>query len=238
MRRVANAPILISGVFATAQILWSMHLAIEPDPFATGSAVLIISGIVAYTVVATVGILLVRAPWARWLALSVTIATLIVGTLDGVDTALSIVAATMSLVAVGGLAGPWLRIWLRQRPGAGIGPAAVSLPLVSIAALPLAGLASPAGLTLPAGAIALAGPVFAWAYARAFPWGLWALRFVVPPLAVLAAFAADGWGIGAFAIYGVVVSGLAWSPGARDALSPGRSRLPSPRVGPGVGGRT
>ncbi len=81
MKRVANAPILISGLFATAQILWSMRLAIEPDPLTVGAALLLISGIVVYTVISVVGILLVRAPWARWLALYTTVVTLVVGTL-------------------------------------------------------------------------------------------------------------------------------------------------------------
>lgn len=232
MKRFTNAPILISGLFATAQILWSMRLAIDPDPFAVGAAVLVISGIVLYTVIAVVGILLVRAPWARWLALYATLVTLVVGTLGGVSPFLSIVATAMSLSAVGGLTGPWLRIWLRQRPGAGIDPAAVALPLLAIAALPLAGLASPEGLTVPAVATAVLGPVLAWAYARAFPWSLWALRIVVPPLAIIAAFAAGGWGAVAFIVYGVAVSALAWSPGARDALSPVQAPLPPPRVGP------
>ncbi|MCJ7780328.1 MAG: hypothetical protein MUQ27_05835 [Acidimicrobiia bacterium] len=232
MKRLTNAPILISGLFATAQILWSMRLAIDPDPFAVGAAVLVISGIVLYTVIAVVGILLVRAPWARWLALYATLVTLVVGTLGGVSPFLSIVATAMSLSAVGGLTGPWLRIWLRQRPGAGIDPAAVALPLLAIAALPLAGLASPEGLTVPAVASAVLGPVLAWAYARAFSWSLWALRIVVPPLAIIAAFAAGGWGAVAFIVFGVAVSALAWSPGARDALSPVQAPLPPPRVGP------
>lgn len=232
MKRVANTPILISGLFATAQILWSMRLAIDPDPFTVGAAVLLISGIVVYTVIAVVGILLVRAPWARWLALYATVVTLVVGTLGGVGSFLSIAATAMSLFAVGGLTGPWLRIWLRQRPGAGIDPAAVALPLLAIAALPLAGLASPEGLTVPAVATALLGPVLAWAYARALPWSIWAFRIVDPLLAIVAAFAAGGWGAVAFVVYGVAVSALAWSPGARDALSPVQASLPPPRVRP------
>lgn len=236
MHRPVSAPLVITGLFALSELSWSIHITAQPDPFSPGSAMLIVAGIVAYTVIATVGILLVRAPWARWLALSTAVATLVLGSLGGSFGAVSIAATMLSLLAVGGLAGPWLRIWLRQRPRAGAGPVAVALPLAALSALPIAGVAAPDAPSGALLALAFAGPLLAWAYARAIRWGLWGLRLVAPPLAVVAAVSTAGWGAVWLLAYAVAVAVLAWLPAARDAQSPVRAPLPPPRVGPRPGG--
>lgn len=235
MKRSASPPLIISGLFAAAELLWSIRFAVSPEPLSPGSSALLIAGIVLYTVIAVVGMLLVRAPWARWLALATAAGTVLIGALGGVSDGVSIAIVALSLLAIGGLAGPWLRIWLRQRPGAGAGAVAVALPLVAIAALPLAGLTSVDSATPAALALALAGPVLAWAYARGFTLGMWALRIAAPAMALIAAIAAGTWGGAAFVIYGAAVGILAWSPGARDALSPVQVPLPPPRVTPQPG---
>jgi hypothetical protein len=232
MKRSASPPLIISGLFAVAELLWSISLTVSPEPFSPGSSALVVAGIVLYTVIAIVGMLLVRAPWARWLALTTAVCTVVVGALGGEPDPLSITAAVLSLVAIGGLAGPWLRIWLRQRPGAGAGPIAVALPLVAIAALPLAGLASVESATPAALTLAFAGPVLAWAYARGLAPGLWGLRLAAPALALIAAVAAGTWGSAAFLAYGTTVGILSWSPAARDAMSPVQAPLPPPRATP------
>ena len=232
MKRSASPPLIISGLFAAAELLWSIRLTVSPEPFSPGSSALVVAGIVLYTVIANVGMLLVRAPWARWLALTTAICTVVVGALGGELDPLSITAAVLSLVAIGGLAGPWLKIWLRQRPGAGAGTVAVALPLVAIAALPLAGLASVESATPAALTLAFAGPVLAWAYARGLAPGLWGLRLAAPALALIAAVAAGTWGSAAFLAYGTTVGILSWSPAARDAMSPVQAPLPPPRATP------
>jgi hypothetical protein len=232
MKRSASPPLIISGLFAVAELLWSIRLTVSPEPFSPGSSALVVAGIVLYTVIAIVGMLLVRAPWARWLALTTAVCTVVVGALGSELDALSIAAAVLSLVAIGGLAGPWLKIWLRQRPGAGAGPIAVALPLVAIAALPLAGLASVESATPAALTLAFAGPVLAWAYARGLAPGLWGLRLAAPALALIAAVAAGTWGSAAFLAYGTTVGILSWSPAARDAMSPVQAPLPPPRATP------
>lgn len=231
MKRSATPLLIISALFATSELLWSIRLTISPDPLSPGSSALVVAGIVIYAVIATVGMLLIRAPWARWLALTTAICTLVIGSFGGA-TPLALVATAVSLVAIGGLAGPWLRISLRQRPGAGAGTVAVALPLAAIASLPLAGLASHESPEAPVLALAIAGPTLAWAYARGFVVGLWGLRTVVPVLAVGAAIPAEPWSTSAFLIYGAAVGVLAWSPRAREALSPVHAPLPPPRVAP------
>jgi hypothetical protein len=234
MHRPVTAPVIVTGLFGIAEFLWSIQLTAHPDPFSPGSATLVVAGVVAYTAIATVGILLVRAPWARWLALCTAVVTVIVGSLDGKLGALPIAATAFSLLAVGGLAGPWLRIWLRQRPGPGAGPIAVALPLVALAGLPLAGIAG--ATSAPGLALAFTAPALAWSYARSFRWGLWGLRVVQPALAIVASIAVGGWGAVWLLAYAAVVAVLAWSPDARDAQSPVRAPLPPPRVTPRSGG--
>jgi len=232
MKRPASPSLIISGLFAVAELLWSVRLTVSPEPFSPGSSALIVAGIVLYTVIAVVGMLLVRAPWARWLALTTAVCTVVVGALGTDVDALSITAAALSLVAVGALAGPWLKIWLRQRPGAGAGAIAVALPLAAMAALPLAGLASVESAAPAALILAFAGPLLAWAYVRGFASALWGLRLAAPALAIVAAIATATWGSAAFLIYGATVGVLAWSPAARDALWPVQAPLPPPRVAP------
>ena len=232
MKRSANPLVIISALFVMSELLWSIQLTVSPDPLSPGSSALFVAGIVVYVVVAVVGMLLVRAPWARWLALTTAICTVLIGSLGGVTDALVMMAIALSLVAIGGLAGPWLRIWLRQRPGAGAGAAAVSLTLAAITALPLAGLVSVESPNAAALVLAFAGPTLAWAYARGFSIGLWGLRTVAPVLAAGAAITAGTWGAAAFLIYGSVVGVLAWSTGAHDAISPVQAPLPPPRVAP------
>lgn len=230
MERQVSAPLIIAALFAAAELAWVISLGFSPDPFSPGPAALVIAGAVVYTAIAVVGMLLVRAPWARWLALFVSVTTLVVGALGGISDALSVGAVALSLLAIGGLAGPWLRIWLRQRPGAGAGTAAVALPLFAIGALPLAGMASVDAATPAALVLAAAGPVLAWAYARGLRWGLWGLRVALPTAAAAAALASDGWApTAAFVAFAVGDAILAWSPGAADALSPVQAPLPPPR---------
>jgi len=231
MERHFSAPLFIAGLFAAAELAWAIRLGLSPDPFSPGAATLMIAGVVAYTAIALVGMLLVRAPWARWLALVVVMATLIVGSLGGITDVLSVGAVVLSLLAIGGLAGPWLRIWLRQRPGAGAGAAAVALPLAAIGAPPLAGFASVVATTPAALVLAATGPVLAWAYARGFRWGLWGLRVALPIVALIAAIASATWiAATGFVAFGLAVAILAWLPGAADALSPVHAPLPPPRT--------
>ena len=222
-------PSVISGVL-TGSSLWSAAVLLsDPDPFAIGAAALISIGVLGYTLIAVAGILLVRAPWARWLGLSTTIGVLLITAITGFDSAWAYLAIAVSLAAVAGLSGPWLKVWLRQRPGTGPEPKAVALPLIATGAPLVAGLAAWPGLTALVIAAAMLGPVAAWGYGRAWRWGLWALRIAYPVMAV-AAGAQVGWPGGLLlGGHGVVVSVLAWSAEASRAQLPIGTTLPAPR---------
>lgn len=223
------APYLVSALFAASSLLTAAVLVFDSEPFSPGSALLITLGLLAYTVIALVGILLVRAPWARWLALATTLGALVIAAVVGFDSALAVASAVLSLTAVAGISGPWLTLWLRRRPGTGPEPRAVALPLLAVGAAPIVGFASWSGLDIAAVVVAVLGPLGGWAYARALRWGLWALRLGYPFAAVVAAIQLDLAGATLLVLQAAVVAFLAWSPEASRAQRPINARLPAPR---------
>lgn len=229
MVRRLSSPYVICGVLAGSSLLSSAVLLLDPEPFAPGAAALIAIGLLAYTVIAVAGVLLVRAPWARWLGLGASVGFIVAIAVAGFDSAWSVLAIGVALAAVAGLAGPWLTVWLRQRPGLGPEPKAVALPLVALGAAPVAGVAAWSGLSPAVILAAVLGPVAAWGYSRAWSWGLWALRIAYPIAAAVAATQL-GWG-GAVLIvgHGLVVAFLAWSQEASRAQRPIGAALPAPR---------
>lgn len=224
-----TTPYLVSGLLAASSLLSSVALLFDPDPFAPGAAGLIAIGLLAYAVIAVAGMLLARAPWARWLGLGATIGAVVVTAITGFDSAWTLLIVGTSLVAVAALAGPWLTLWLRQRPGTGPQPKAVALPLVAIGAAPVAGFAAWSGLSAPVLLAAVLGPVAAWSYSRAWGWGLWTLRVAYPITAVVAATQVGWAGAILFAGHGLVVAILAWSPEASRAQRPIGATLSAPR---------
>ncbi len=202
---------------------------IDPAPLAPGSAALVATGIILYTLIALAGILLVHAPWARWLGAGATAGALLMVGVTGFDSGWALVSIGLGLAALAGLAGPWLNVWLRQRPGTGPQPVAVALPLVAIGAAPVAGLAAWSELTTGALIAAVAGVVAAAAYARASRIGLWVLRIGYPLLALIAAVPLGVPEGLLLAGHGAAVAGLAWPPTAARAQRPIGAELPAPR---------
>jgi len=222
-----SALYVVSALLAASSLLASATLVYDPDPLVTGAAGLIAIGLLLYTLIAVAGILLARAPWARWLGVAVTTGALVVIAIAGFDSPWQIAALAVSLVAVAGLAGPWLGVWLRQRPGPE--PLAVALPLTAVGAPLAAGLAAWSGLTIGAVVVVALGPLAAWGYARAFRWGLWFLRIVYPVVAAAAAIRLSTPGAILLAGHGIVVALLAWAPQASRAQRPTGTPLPEPR---------
>jgi hypothetical protein len=201
---MSKAPSLISGSVAAAGIAWAIHLGVAPEPLAASAAIAIAAGIVIFTVVSVVGLLLVHAPWARWLAYATVGLGLAVGVVTGIDEITAVIALAFSLVAIGGLSGPWLRFWLRHRPSATAPePRAAILPLAALALVPLTGIASPNGLTWALVLLAIAAVVFVVGYVRAAILPLAALALV--PLTGIASPNGLTWALVLLAIAAVVL---------------------------------
>jgi hypothetical protein len=230
-----NAPTVVSALLATTTLLVTALLLTDPEPFAPGSAVLVTAGAWAYSLVAIAGVVLVFAPWARWLGLGTVIGELIVAALVGFGTALGVAVVVAGLAAVAGLSGPWLTIWIRQRRGTGPEPLAVALPVVALGAPIVCGLVAWSGPSVAVVVAAVIGPIAAWAFARSMWSGLWALRLVYPIAAGIAAFGLSLVGAAALVAHGITVAVLAWSPAAARAQRPVGGPLPAPRYRKGAG---
>lgn len=221
-------PIVISALVAVSGLGWSVALLIDPAPFALSAAAAIAVGLVAYSVIAVAGILLVHAPWSRWLGLGVAAAGPALGVATGFGPA-AMLGLVLSAGAIVGMTGPWLNVWIRQRPSAtGPAPQAVALALLAIGLAPTVGLANADGLGPFHVVLAAAGLLLSWSYARGHIGGLWGLRLVIPGLAIPATLATPLPGALLVGAIAVVVTVLAW--GRRSAAAIGAATpLPAPR---------
>jgi len=207
---------------------WAVFVGASSGPIAQSAALAIALGFVFFTLLAVTGILLVRAPWARWLAAATLAAGAVTGAAIGLGP-LGWIAVAVSLGGVTALVGPWLDVWLRGRPAADtIGWQPPVLLLATVGLIPLVGYTSPDGLALVHGLLAGLGLFFVWGYARAELWGLWGLRLAVLPLTALAVVATPGPGSLVLLIAGVGIAALAWSPPVRAAIGSPGPVLPAP----------
>ena len=228
---MSRAPMLVAATVPVASIAWTIHLAAAPDPFAADAGLTVAVGLLIFSVVDAAGIVLSRGRWARWLGQAIVAAggVLFVVT-DGA--AASYVAVALSAVALVGLTGPWLDGWIRQRPSVeGPGPRPMGVVFGALALVPLAGVASPAGLEVWHGVVGATGVVLAWGYARAMAWALWALRLALPLVAIPGIVIGPWGGAVLLAAAIAVVTTLAWSHESLLAVQPLLDRRPPPRIG-------
>jgi hypothetical protein len=207
----------------------AIHLGVTPGPFAPSSATVVVLGLVVFTVIVTVGLLLVRGRWARRLGVALVVAELALVAATGFDV-WGAVAVTAAVVGLVGLLGRWLDGWVRPRPSAtGPDAKAVLLLLGLLAYVPAVGIAAPAGLETAHGVLGCAAVLLAWAYSKALVWSLWALRLVLAPIAAAAVLASPLPGAVLLTTLTVGVVWLAWTREALLSVQPLDDRLPSPR---------
>lgn len=224
-----TAPTVSSALLVAQTMALTLLALVDPGPFAPGAAALVVAGAWVYALVAIAGVVLVFAPWARWLGLATAVGELLVAAALDLSSVGGVATVIIGLAAVGALAGPWLKLWLRQRRGTGPEPRAVALPLVALGAPVVAGLAAWSGPSVAVIVAAVVGPLAAWAYSRSLWAGLWALRIGYPLAAVVAAFGLSPAGSVVMIAHGVAVAVLAWSSAAARAQRPVGGPLPAPR---------
>jgi len=227
---MSRAPQAIAVFLVVAASLWAWAISSVPnEPFATDSAVLMSIGLLMFSLIAAVGLLLPRGRWARNLARAVL----------GAEVLLAMVVpmggwALTALIATGlgilGIQGKWLDGWLRRLPAAdGPGVKPILFILGSLALVPALGAASPDGVVFQQGMLGAAGIIVAWGYSKAKMWALWAGRFLFAPLTVLAAVAASLAGASLLVVLGFGLVWLAWSGEVRLTINPLLDSLPGPR---------
>ena len=228
---MSRAPYFITALFTLSGAAWAIQLGIAPEPFAPGAAAVLALGLVIFVVVADAGLLLSRGRWAPWLAGIITIAMMALAVVIDDITVWAVVGLVAGALTLAGLAGPWLKGWIRERPSAqGPGPKAMGVVFGALTLVPAVALSSPSGLQPAHGILGGAGLLLAWGYARAHLWALWGIRLVLPVLALPALYVSPWPGkILLAGIVGVTV-GLSWTRQAFLAVSPLMSRLPGPRV--------
>jgi hypothetical protein len=224
---VARFPISTGAVAVAAAVIGAATLAIDPGDLDPQATVVVLAGMVVAALTAYVGLVLVRAPWGRWSLLGSVVVGLILASLAGgwmfwLDLALG-------AVAIVGITGPWLRLWVRHAPVVDRpGPAVIALIAVGPITPLFVGVTALAGLH-PLHLVLIAVTMLSsWAYGRGISLGIWGLRTVVP-VAGLAAVVVTLWP-GSLPLGAAVAatSIVAWLPHARRATAVITPPLPAP----------
>ncbi len=221
-------PFLIAAATMAAGLAWTIHLLASPDPWEPDSALAIAIGVLVLSIAAMTALLLSRGRWTRIFASLLLVAEILIVLVAEVTTWL-VGAVVLSGLALAGLAGPWMKGWLRERPAAGApGAGPIVLTIGAFALVPLVGLAAPSGLEPGHGVLGAAGILFSWGYMKGGVWALNGLRFVLPLLVVAAAAESPPVGAASLLLAGIALAVLAWTKDARLAVDP-MPGLPAPR---------
>jgi hypothetical protein len=173
------------------------------------------------------GLLLVRAPWGRWL-LGVSVIAAIAGASIG-GSALFWISLLVGAFSIVGLSGPWLTLWVRRQPAAEqLGAVPLSLLGSAVVAPILVGLAQYEGVLVTHWILVMVVIASAWAYGRGLPFGIWGFRFVVPVVGLIAASQTDAPGSVAIAAGALSMTIMAWNPRAKQVTAVITPPLPSP----------
>lgn len=224
-----DRPHLIIGPLALgAIILGALALIDDPGSIPPSSALLIAFGAVVVGLTGLAGLLLARAPWGRWLLVGgVVLAMVAASAGSGGLTWATYVASALALV---GLLGPWLTLWVRRdRLVEAPGPVVIALQSVAVAAPLSVGVASLGtgaawyhwGLVI----ITMAASV---SYGRGAWVGRWGLRILVPIVAIPVGIATGGAGGAAIVVAGIAVGTAAWTRAATRTTTVVAPVLPTP----------
>ena len=203
-------PLLIATIVGITGIGWAVVVLFDSDVFAPSSAAFLAVGFVVFGILASVGIALIHAPWGRRIGFGVAAAGAGVAVSGGFGP-IAVAALAVTFVAVVGLSGPWLRLWLRRRPSAeGPGPVPFALIVGLVGLVPLAGAAAPAGVGPAHVVLAAVAVASGLTYLRGRVVGLWGARLAVPAVGLWAAVVTPMPG-GVVLLAGVaVVTSFAW----------------------------
>jgi hypothetical protein len=226
---MSRLPIGIGAVAFLAVVIGSIALANESGPIAQSSVAMILIGVNGVTLSGLAGLILVRAPWSRWvLAASVAAATTLASIGGGPWFWTTLAVGTVAIV---GISGPWLTLWVRQRP---VAEPLGSIPIVLMASagiVPIVvGLAAFEGVSVSHWVLALTVITSAWAYGRGLRFGIWGLRVVVPFAGVIAALQTAFAGNIVVAVGASAIMVLAWTPQAKHVTAVITPPLPAPRI--------
>jgi hypothetical protein len=191
---------------------------VDSGSIARSSAAMIVLGLMELALAGLAGLVLARAPWARWLlSMTVIVSAMLASSSPSVFFWLAVALGALAIIA---LSGPWLTLWVRQQPVAerlGVVPAAL---IATAGATPIfVGFAAYTGVEAVHWALVATTMASAWAYGRGFGIGIWGFRIVVPMVGLLAAFRTAEPGNIAIAFGALAVAIMAWSPQAKQVTA-------------------
>lgn len=222
-----RVPVAIGGSAFLATAMGSLTLASSGGNLAPSSVAMVVLGVTLVSLGGLAGLLLVRAPWSRWvLGAAVVMSALLA---SATSSPMFWITLLLGAVAIIGLTGPWLGLWVRQAPIADpIGPVPSALLAGGAVAPVVVGLASIAGVITVHWIFVISVAMSGWAYGRGLPFGIWSLRTVVPIIGLAAAFVTPLPGVILIIAGTILLAGLAWSPGARRVTAVITPPLPPP----------
>ncbi|NNF11245.1 MAG: hypothetical protein HKN74_13275 [Acidimicrobiia bacterium] len=211
---IVAASVLVAGIATSVRLL------VSPDALADGSAALVAISVMVASAVSVVGLVMVRARWARRLGLGLMAGQLALAlTLEFSIAGWVALGATATCLML--LLGPWLDGFLRRLPAADPLPPASMMLAIALVFVPAgAGVSAPAGPRAMHWVAAGAALLVAWGYARAVSAGLWGARLAVPAALVAAAVQSPPGGAVVLVVLGGALAVLAWLPGSAQAVRP------------------
>jgi hypothetical protein len=211
---------VVTSVVVAASLVWSVRLALDPEPFAPDAAGVIAIASATLTLVAATGILVARSRWSRMLASGLVALWMGLAVTMDLDP-LGVAALGLTGAAAAALAGPWLGGWLRRLPAAdGPEPLVVAVVLGVLALPVVTALALFDGIPAAAWVQIATAALVAWLLSRASLTGLWAARLGLPAVGAWVAVT-GGMPSGLVAGAAAVVAGAAtWAAPVRLAVDP------------------
>jgi hypothetical protein len=194
---------------------------------AQSSAVMILVGLMEILLAGLAGLLLVRAPWSRWLLGTAVVASALLASIG--ESALFWFGIVVTGIAMVGISGPWLTLWVRRQPVAEqLGAIPVALIASAGVAPIVVGLAAYQGVVAIHWMLIFLIVVSAWAYGRGLFFGIWGFRLVVPIVGLISAAQTDEPGNTIIAIGALTLSAMAWSPQSGHVTAVITPPLPAP----------
>lgn len=234
-----RSPVIIAAASVGSALWWGVHLALDPDPVASGPAAVLAVSLAVGAVVVGIALLISRSRWARPMVIGLSAAGLGLAAVSPLDAG-TIGGTVLSGIALAGSIGPWLAVWLRRLPAAEAPPAAAALALAATALLPaLVAAVHYDGLAPADWVLAGVAALTALGLLRALPAGLWMARLGVPG-AGIAAGIAGGLLVGPFLAAAAVAAAVpAWRPEVGLSIRPilpstGNLTIPPELVDPGL----
>ena len=185
--KTSPGPAAAALLSLVSALLWAGALLAVPGPWSDPQVAMLAGGLLVLATVALVGVVVKGSRWGRRLAGALAIGQLGLAVMASVSAwwwmAVAASGATLALVG-----GPWLSTAERRRAPQLGPPSRAVLLLCVLACLPVLLAAVAVDGLGGAWALAALSAATAVAYAKALPGSLFSARFIVPSVAVAAAF--------------------------------------------------